>query len=257
LLPREVAEDVILTLKGSSAMARNAVGLEQALHRTQAAEHARSERRRRKNRTVDVGGGAVYAEDCRKMAAQRVINEAAKQEAAVAARHLRALSKRINTWKRIRPNIRNWGKKASKRYAEGLTITQNNNKWTYTGPTIKYEREAWEYRVEDPSRAEIFRRLYENSIQRLESRGKFRADRSIADGPYGAAELGLMARCSMDPYTILIHQKGRSEVKQEAIVQVPDSQFTIQETQVVSSDDDKGYSSPFEALNAAEADWGF
>ncbi|KAF1975802.1 hypothetical protein BU23DRAFT_597540 [Bimuria novae-zelandiae CBS 107.79] len=103
-LPREQAEDVISTLKGSSAMARNAARLEQALHQTKAAEHARAERRRRNQRIVNVGGGPVYAGDCQKMAAKRVINEAAKQEAAVAARHQKALIKQFNTWKRILSN---------------------------------------------------------------------------------------------------------------------------------------------------------
>lgn len=82
-------------------MARNAARLEQALHQTKAAEHARAGRPRRNQRVFDVGGGPVYAGDCRKMAAERVVNEAAKQEAAVAARHQKALVKRFNTWKKI------------------------------------------------------------------------------------------------------------------------------------------------------------
>lgn len=77
-------------------MARNAAGLEQALHQTKAAEHARAERRRRNQRVVDVGGGPIYAGDCRRTATERIVNEAAKQEAAVAACQQRALVKRLH-----------------------------------------------------------------------------------------------------------------------------------------------------------------
>lgn len=97
MLPSNVAEGVVATLKGSSALARTAAGLEKALHRTRAGEHARAERRRRNRRVVDAGGGPIYARDCRKMAAARVVNEAAKQEAAVTARAQRLLTKRMNT----------------------------------------------------------------------------------------------------------------------------------------------------------------
>ncbi|PVH90398.1 hypothetical protein DM02DRAFT_578018, partial [Periconia macrospinosa] len=150
-LPREQAEDVISTLKGSSAMARNAAGLEQALHRTKAAEHARAERRRRNRRVVDVGGGPVYAGDCRRMATERAVNEAAKQEAAVAARQRRALVKRFNTWKRILSNVRNWGKKSSKRHLEGTLLTRvKSNMTIFDGPVLETPAEQltrWEYRV--------------------------------------------------------------------------------------------------------------
>ncbi|KAF1964073.1 hypothetical protein BU23DRAFT_605006 [Bimuria novae-zelandiae CBS 107.79] len=167
-LPREQAEDVISTLKGSSAMARNAARLEQALHQTKAAEHARAERRRRNQRIVDVGGGPVYAGDCRKMAAERVINEAAKQEAAVAARHQKALVKQFNTWKRILSN----------------------------------------YRVINPALAERFQDLYKESIQKLEQRGKFRARRSIMESSIPALEVAYVNGGGIDPYTRHLQQKG-------------------------------------------------
>ncbi|KAL5370926.1 hypothetical protein PMIN02_012991, partial [Paraphaeosphaeria minitans] len=67
MLPYGVAEDVISTLKGSSVMARTATGLEQALNRTKAAEHASTKRRRRNHRVVNAGGGPIYAKDCREM----------------------------------------------------------------------------------------------------------------------------------------------------------------------------------------------
>ncbi|KAF9728330.1 transposase [Paraphaeosphaeria minitans] len=97
MLPYGVAEDVISTLKGSSVMARTATGLEQALNRTKAAEHASTKRRRRNHRVVNAGGGPIYAKDCREMAIQRIANEAAQQQAAVNARARRALVTRFNT----------------------------------------------------------------------------------------------------------------------------------------------------------------
>ena len=101
LLPGEVAGLVISTLKGSSAMARNAVALEQVLHQTKAAEHARAERRRRRNRAADVGGGTIYASELRGIGERRVVSEAVRQEAAVAVRKERALRQRLNAYKRL------------------------------------------------------------------------------------------------------------------------------------------------------------
>jgi len=88
-------------------MARNTIALEEALHKTKAAKYARAKRRRRNRRIVDASGGPIYAKDCRRKAIQRIANEATQQEAAVEARQLRAVIKRLNTWRRIYLNIRN------------------------------------------------------------------------------------------------------------------------------------------------------
>jgi len=249
-LPRDLAEGIITTLKGSSAIARAAAGLEQALHNTRAAEYAREQRRRRNRRVVDAGGGPIYAGDCRKMAAARVANEAAKQEAAVAARLQRLLTKRMNTWKKLRPTIRNFGKKSMKRHATGVTVMRDMSRWTYS--------------TTDPERAQEFQQLYTNSIQYLECRGRFRAVSTIISSSLNAAEVSLMARDTLDPYNQLLHQKGLLidlYVKQESIVEGSSSQFVVYETQIASnsddsddSDGDEGYSSPFDQEMLLEAE---
>ncbi|KAF9729866.1 hypothetical protein PMIN01_11799 [Paraphaeosphaeria minitans] len=151
---KAIAEDIISTIKGSSALARNAASLEQALHRTKAAEHARSERRRRSRRVIDTGGGPIYAKDCRDMAIQRVVNEAAKQEALIEARQQRAIVRRFNAWRTIHSAVRNWGKNSAKRYSQGTTVTLTRPYMTiYSGPIVKTphsELTPWEYRIDDP-----------------------------------------------------------------------------------------------------------
>ncbi|KAF1978060.1 hypothetical protein BU23DRAFT_250511, partial [Bimuria novae-zelandiae CBS 107.79] len=241
-------------------------------HQTKAAEHARAERRRRNQRIVDVGGGPVYAGDCRKMAAERVINEAAKQEAAVAARHQKALVKQFNTWKRILSNVRNWGKRSSRRHREGLLATRSRSHITvFDGPVIKTlsdELTRWEYRVINPALAERFQDLYKESIQKLEQRGKFRARRSIIESSIPALEVAYVNGGGMDPYTRHLQQKGDAPTlssfpeEKQAIIQVQDSQFHVHETQLEVTpigSDDEGYSSPilefYDAISPGQADW--
>ncbi|KAL5370830.1 hypothetical protein PMIN06_013133 [Paraphaeosphaeria minitans] len=206
MLPYGVAEDVISTLKGSSAMARTAAGLEQALNRTKAAEHARTERRRRNHRVVNAGGGPIYAKDCREMAIQRIANEAAQQQAAVDARARRAIVTRFNTWRRITSALRNWGKKSVKRHAQGALITLTRPSMTvFTGlikkgePGGPDELKDWEYIVEDLALAERFLDLYTKSIQYIERRGALRFI-GITESASTALEVALVNCNSMEPY---------------------------------------------------------
>jgi hypothetical protein len=74
-LPRDVAASVIKHQRGVAAMARTAEGLQRDLRRTEAAQIAKDERRRRKRRAIEARGeargGPVYAETARSIVLQR------------------------------------------------------------------------------------------------------------------------------------------------------------------------------------------
>ncbi|ORY16125.1 hypothetical protein BCR34DRAFT_639862 [Clohesyomyces aquaticus] len=234
MLLSDIAKGVIAALKGSSALARTAARLKQALANTKAAKHAQAERRRRSRRAVEGSRGPIYAADC-----------------PVTARVQRLLTKRINAWKRLRPSIQSNGKRATKRHANRVTVVQDVQRWVYS--------------INNLERASQLQALHTKSVQYLEKRGKFQARHTITASSLNAAKLSLVARNALDPYNLLLQQKGRIESK-EPIVKVPDSQAIIQETQVtselletptgaqngsnVTSDyRDKGYSSPLDYMD--------
>lgn len=123
----------------------------------------------------------------------------------------------------------------------------------FDGPVLKTppdELKRWEYRVTDPV-------LAGSSIQRLERRGNFRKTPSIIESSSSAIKVAYMHFSSMDSYLQHLQRQGLTSDFKQAIIEVPNSQFTIAETQLALipiSSDDEGYSSPdFETFEDFEA----
>lgn len=141
-LPRDVAASVIKHQRGVSAIARIAEGLQRELHHTEAAQLAKGERRRRKRRALEAGGGPIYSQDARLLVQRRQVNDVARLQQELAARSLREVTTIGNKWKRIRPTIRNWGKRYLKRAASGVTIMRDVTCWQYAINDCDYNTKA-------------------------------------------------------------------------------------------------------------------
>jgi hypothetical protein len=143
-LPRDMAAGVIRHLRGVSALARIAEGLQRELRSTKAAELAKDERRRRKKRALEVKGGPIYSQDARRMVRQREVNDVARLEAEIAVKRLREVTKIVNKWKRLLPTVRNWGNKYCKRRAEGVSFQRAVARWQYAADDDDYNTTAAE-----------------------------------------------------------------------------------------------------------------
>lgn len=130
-MPREIAASVIKHHRGVAAMALIAAGLQRDLHHTEAAQLAKSERRKRKRRALEATGGPIYSQDARRMVERRQIDDVARLQQDLAARVFRELRIIANKWKRIRPTIRSHGKQYVKRAATGVTIYRDVSRWQY------------------------------------------------------------------------------------------------------------------------------
>jgi hypothetical protein len=123
-LPRDVAASAIKHQRGVAAIARTAMGLQRELRRTEAAQIAKDERRRRKRRAIDARGeakgGPIYAETARNMVLQRRVDDIAHLDREVTAKQLRELTTIANKYKRILPTVRNHGRRYFKRAADGV-----------------------------------------------------------------------------------------------------------------------------------------
>ncbi|KAF2177061.1 hypothetical protein K469DRAFT_604654 [Zopfia rhizophila CBS 207.26] len=128
-LPSPIATDIERTLIAATAMATTANGFKRQLESTQAAEMARAERRKRSRRTLDIGGGPLYAKDGRAMIKKRREDEIAKQERELREKKAREVERICNKWKRLLPTIRNHDKKYSKRWASKINSFRNVSSW--------------------------------------------------------------------------------------------------------------------------------
>ncbi|KAH8729114.1 hypothetical protein GQ44DRAFT_756983 [Phaeosphaeriaceae sp. PMI808] len=63
----------------------------------------------RKKRTVNTGGGAIYAEDCRAIVKKRAINKITAAEQAIKDKKQREVTKIMTKWRKLHPTIRNFG----------------------------------------------------------------------------------------------------------------------------------------------------
>jgi hypothetical protein len=151
-LPRDVAASVIKHQRGVAAIARTAIGLQRELRRTEAAQIAKDERRRRKRRAInargEAKGGPLYAETARNMVLQRRVDDIARLDRELTAKQLRELTTITNKYKRILPTIRNHGRRYFKRAADGVLAQRSVARWVHDSDDYNYNTTAaskWEY----------------------------------------------------------------------------------------------------------------
>jgi hypothetical protein len=114
-------------IAGLNSLARVADGLKRELLNTKAAEVARDDRRKRKRRKLDIGGGPIYAEDCRRIAAKRVEDEITTMERHLEDKKRREINTRVNKWRRLYPQLRAAGKRACKRMRDGVQVWRSDD----------------------------------------------------------------------------------------------------------------------------------
>ena len=254
-LPHPIATDILRTLKGSSIMAKTAEGLQRQLNSTKAAELARAERRRRKRRVLDVGGGPIYAEDARHMVKQRKLDEIAEQERRLRLKKEREVTTLLNKWKKLRSNLRNWGKKSLKRQLEGVTLSRDMRRWVYS--------------ANDEGEELALQALREANLEYMGNRGAFRPYFSIQHDLTTAAEAGVLARGALDPYTKFVCGKPpdfKSEIQQpleesgassvDAYSYASSNGEGGVSTDDADDGDDDNASSDDETIDEVQADWG-
>jgi hypothetical protein len=253
-LPNPIATDILRTLKGSSIIAKTAEGLQRQLNSTKAAELARAERRRRKRRALDTGGGPIYSEDARGMVKKRKEDEIAKQERLLRHRKEREVTILLNKWKKLRSNLRNWGKKSLKRQLEGVTVWRDVRRWVYS--------------ADDEGEELALQALREANLEYMSNRGAFRPCFGIQHDLTTAAEAGVLARGAFDPYTKVVCEKPsdpKSEVQylEDSEASSVDASFVDAYSHTSSkrgggalTDDDDDDSSDDETIDQVQADWG-
>jgi hypothetical protein len=131
LLPASIARDFERHLRGSNAIARVSEGFKRELLLTQAATHAREERRARKRRKLQDVGGPLYADEAREMRVTRIENEITTAERALKAKKLREITTIANRYKRILPTTRTAGKRRVKRAQDEITMFTARNTLQY------------------------------------------------------------------------------------------------------------------------------
>jgi hypothetical protein len=150
---------------------------------------ARDQRRQRKRRAIDIGGGAIYAEDCRAMVKKRIIDEITAAEQAIKDKKTREVAKIMNRWRRLHPTIRNYGKKYTKRANAGLQLLPSMSKYplSINNPRLVRSLQAASAAMVKPIAARRWREVDLDCCQ--------------------AAQVCLTARLVVDPYTKMVTEK--------------------------------------------------
>lgn len=213
--PRDLSIDVLHTIKGSAALALAAPGLERQLQRTKAAKMAKTARQTRCRRALDAGGGTICSQDARAMVERRDIDEVAAAEALLARKKERKITQSLNKWKKLRANIRNYGKQYLKRSDSYCRLT-----WLrtchYSKGSQRLQMSSDQILLRDPRHTFTY---CDVTIEQL-----------------GAAYCQQQARGRSDSYTLLF--SNTQEIKKEAqdahiLVEqsVPETQFTAETKQ--------------------------
>lgn len=113
---------VVCYIARLSSLARIADGLKRELLNTKAAEVARDERCRRKRRKLDIGGGPIYAGDCRRMVQKHVEDEITAVERQLQEKKRKEVTSRVRKLQKLYPTIRAASKRVTKRYRDGVQV---------------------------------------------------------------------------------------------------------------------------------------
>jgi hypothetical protein len=164
-LPGHLAVPVLRHFQGLSALARIAGGLQQQLLDTKAAEAARAERRRRNRRTTTgVGGGPVRPEDVRAMKEKRRVDAIYGMQRELETQLSNERTKIFNKWKRMRPTLRNQGKKSTKRHAVNGGDVLYFPSFVRDSQPQHHHFEQWRERLEEAMETPIDNRHFKHEL---------------------------------------------------------------------------------------------
>jgi hypothetical protein len=246
-------------IAGLNSLARVADGFKRESLNTKAAEVARDERRKRKRRKLDIGGGPIYAEDCRRMVQKRVEDEITAAERHLEDKKRKEITTRVNEWRRIYPQLRAAGKRVYKRLIDGVRVVRSDHlHWQHVA-TRSLAITTSRKRVEETLSSPYDRRKHDSIV-------------SYHDD-VDAATMGYQVRRLVDPYVLLVACK---DLELAAQSQVPLNIDTItseslqtasQKAEIKDEDNtqelhsvrstDSATTSGQESVDPLQADWYF